>query len=197
MTGECCEIRSERCVELLKSTHLPSEATSSPPPSLVVAVVVVVVVEQRRHRRTRWLVVVLPRTGIAPNANAQCLPPVRYDRSSLSWNNDVIAAPHGWLSCCLAQALRQTPAPTTYQRLQLLPRGPPSLMTIHSPPMDSQGCGPKGKQILLTRLRLADQIGQHPRQGVRRLQMILVRYWPKNSRAMGIFPSSPRSIWKK
>ena len=123
---------------------------------------------------------------------------VQYDRSPSSWNNDVIVAPHGWLSCRLAQALRRTLAPTTtHQRLRHLPRAPPSLMTIHSPPMDSQGCGPKGKPILLTRLRLADQIGQHPRQGVRRLQMILVRYRSKNSCAMGIFPSSRRSIWKK
>ena len=115
------EIRSERRVELLESTHLPSEATSSPPPSLVVAIVVVV--ERRRHRCARWLVVVSPRTGIAPNAHAQSLPPVRYDRSSSSWNDDVIIAPHGWLSCRLAQALRRTPAPTTHQRLRLLPRG--------------------------------------------------------------------------
>ena len=62
---------------------------------------------------------------------------VQYDRSSSSWNDNVIVAPHGWLSCLLAQALRRTPAPTTHQRLQLLPRPPPSLMTIHSPSEDS------------------------------------------------------------
>ena len=58
-------------------------------------------------------------------------------------------------------------------------------------------CGPKWKPLLSTSLRLANQIGQHPRQGVRRLRMILVRYRSKNScAAMGIFPLSRRSIQK-
>jgi hypothetical protein len=92
------------------------------------------------------------------------------------------------LSCRLAQALRQTPAPSTHQRLRLLPRGPPSLMTIHSPSVDSQGCCPKCLLIFLRSLRLAHQNGGPTRQGVRRLQLILVRYRSKNSCAMGIFP---------
>jgi hypothetical protein len=79
------------------------------------------------------------------------------------------------LSCRLAQALRQTPAPSTHQRLRLLPRGPPSLMTIHSPSVDSQGCGPKLTPIFLRSLGIASQNGGPTRQGVKRLQLILAR----------------------
>ena len=39
-------------------------------------------------------------------------------------------------------------------------------MTIHSPSVDSQGCGPKRKPILSTSLRLAKQNGGPTRQGV-------------------------------
>ena len=101
-----------------------------------------------------WLVVLLPRTGITPNANAYHPPaPPTLVTGNGGWprTGTTSQLPHEVMTRWFPHEWR-VEAKLAFMILSSPLMFPPSLMMIHPPPVDSQGCGSKWAQIFLRSL---------------------------------------------